>query len=69
MASAVQLAGDFQIGMSVCFLTNCPDLLLDNEALESYGVLEDTPLADLTELEGFSLLGYENSILVGSLFG
>lgn len=69
MASAVQLAGDFQIGMSVCFLTNCPDLLLDNEALESYGVLEDTPLADLTELEGFSLLGYENSVLVGSLFG
>lgn len=69
MASAVQLAGDFQTGMSICFLTNCPELLLDNEALESYGTLEDTLLAELTELEGFSVLGYENSVLVGSLFG
>lgn len=67
MASAVQLAADFKIGISVCFLTDCPELLLDNEALRAFGAVEDTCLQELTELEGFAVLGYENSECIESL--
>lgn len=68
MAGAVQLAGDFEMRMSMCFLSDNPELLLDNDVLECYGSIGDSALAELTELAGFSLVGYENSIPVGSLF-
>ena len=67
MASAVQLAADFKIGISVCFFTDCPELLLDNEALQSYGAVTDTCLTGLEEMEGFAVLGYGNSEQVSLL--
>lgn len=61
MASAVQLAADFSIGISCVFLTDAPELLLDNEELVLYGEMEDTCLEGLSELQGFAVLGYGDS--------
>lgn len=68
MAGAVQLAADFEMRMSVCFLSDNPELLLDNDVLESYGPIEESALTELTELAGFALVGYRNSAPVGLLF-
>ena len=61
MASAVQLAADFSIGISCGFFTDIPELLLDNEELVLYGAMEDICLEGLSELEGFAVLGYGDS--------
>lgn len=61
MASAVQLAADFKLEISSVFFTDCPELLLDNDLLESYGPVADTCLTELGELAGFAVLGYEDS--------
>ena len=63
MASAVQLAADFRLEISSCFVTDCPELLLDNELLRSYGALEDCGIGTITDLEGFTVLGYGETLL------
>lgn len=62
MASAVQLAADFRLEISSCFVTDCPELLLDNELLRSYGTPEECGIGTITELEGFTVLGYGESL-------
>ena len=61
MASAVQLAADFSIGISSAFFTDTPELLLDNEELVLCGAVEDSCLDGLSELRGFAVLGYGDS--------
>ena len=63
MASAVQLAADFKLEISSVFFTDCPELLLDNELLRSYGALEDCGIGTITDLEGFTVLGYGETLL------
>jgi len=63
MASAVQLAADFRLEISACFVTDCPELLLDNELLRSYGTPEACGIGTIEELEGFTVLGYGGSLL------
>lgn len=62
MASAVQLAADFRLEISDCFVTDCPELLLDNNALRSYGAPEENGIKGITELEGFAVLGYGETL-------
>ena len=63
MASAVQLAADLRLGESVCFLTDCPQLLLENSiGLSAVAQVEQTYLKDWEELQGFTLLSGEEFV-------
>ena len=62
MASAVQLAADFRLEISACFVTDCPELLLDNDLLRSYGPVEENGISKIAELEGFTVLGYGETL-------
>lgn len=63
MASAVQLAADLQLGESGCFLTDCPQLLLENSTgLTEVAQAEQTCLKDWEELRGFTLLAREECV-------
>ena len=63
MASAVQLAADLRLGESVCFLTDCPQLLLENSiGLSAVAQVEQTCLKDWEELQGFTLLSGEEFV-------
>ena len=62
MASAVQLAADFRLEISTCFVTDCPELLLDNDLLHSYGPPEENGIKGIAELEGFTVLGYGETL-------
>lgn len=63
MASAVQLAADLRLGESVCFLTDCPQLLMENgSGLSTVAQVEQTCLKDWEELQGFTLLSGEEYV-------
>lgn len=63
MASAVQLAADLQLGESGCFLTDCPQLLLENSSgLAAVAQVQQTCLKDWEELQGFTLLAREECV-------
>lgn len=56
MASAVQLAADLQLGESVCFFTDYPQLLEEGADLILAGPAEGSCLQPVEELAGFSVL-------------
>lgn len=58
MAAAVQLAGDLQERISVCYLTDCPQALNSDGVLQVLCEVEDSRLAGIPALEGFQILYY-----------
>lgn len=58
MAAAVQLAGDLQQRISLCYLTDCEALLNADEALVHLGSTEDSVLSGQAQIQGFQLLCY-----------
>ena len=58
MAAAVQLAADLQERISVCYVTDCEELLNADGALTCLGGTENSVLSGEAQLRGFSLLCY-----------
>ena len=68
MASAVQLAADLQAGISACYFTDVPELLLENSQMENLGSMADTCLDVPAELEGFYVFAGQDSANAAALF-
>lgn len=68
MASAVQLAADLQTGISACYFTDVPELLLENSQTENLGPMANTCLDVPAELEGFYVFAGQDSEKAAALF-
>lgn len=70
MAAAVQLAADLQERISLCYITDCEELLNADGALTHLGGVEDSVLSGEAQLRGFSLLCYgEDAEAAGAVMG
>ena len=58
MAAAVQLAADLQERISLCFFTDCPEALNGDGLFSVLCEVEDSALAEITDLRGFEILYY-----------
>ena len=61
MAAAVQLAADLQERISVCYVTDCEELVNADGALTRLGGAENSVLSGEAQLRGFSLLCYREN--------
>lgn len=70
MAAAVHLAADLRERISLCYITDCEELLNADGALTRLGGAEESVLSGEGQLRGFSLLCYgENAEAAGAVMG
>lgn len=65
-AAAVQLAADRQEKISVCYVTDCEEILNADGVLTNLGMVEQSVLSGEAQLQGFSLLCYAENVSAAS---